>query len=165
MSETLNNTQHSHAATPAEGAAATGCASDPRLREIRQRMYALRNGIVADALRKGGIPHKVILGLQLPQLSGIARELGRDRELGEKLWADTASRESRLLACYVLPPESVTEEEALDMAATLMSREEADILAFRLLRYTAFAPALRDRLAASPLPLGPYLAEAVARFL
>lgn len=181
MSENVNNLQHSHAATPAEGAAASGCASpattgnastvepgnasDPKLREIRQRMYALRNGIVADALRKGGIPHKVILGLQLPQLSGIARELGRDRELGEKLWADTASREARLLACYVLPPESVTEEEAMRMASGLMSREEADILAFRLLRYIGFASALRDRLAPSPLPLERYLAEAISRFL
>ena len=42
------------------------------LQQIKSRFMAMRNGIVADALRKGGMPHKVIFGLNVPQLSEIA---------------------------------------------------------------------------------------------
>ena len=33
---------------------------------IRKEFFALRNGMIADTLRKGGLEQKYIFGLQLP---------------------------------------------------------------------------------------------------
>lgn len=92
-----------------------------------------RNGIVADALRPG-TPYSVIFGLQVPQLAGIARAHPQDPDLAMALWNDSKVRESRLLAVYLLPPAETTIETALALARSVQTREEADMLAFRLLK-------------------------------
>ena len=42
------------------------------VQQTRKEFYALRNGLIADTLRKGGLEQKYIFGLQLPQIKGIA---------------------------------------------------------------------------------------------
>lgn len=116
------------------------------LREIKQRFYAMRNGIVADALRKGGIPHKIIFGLQVPQLAEIARDLGPNLELAQALWGDAEVRESRLLACYLFPVEEIDAETALALATQVSTPEESNMLAFRLLKRLPFAGELLERM-------------------
>lgn len=140
------------------------------IREIRQKFYALRNGLLADTLRKGGISHEIIFGLNVPQLSEIAREVkasssAEDAEtmnllaLGRELWADRKSRESRLLACWLIPAGEISGEEAMEMMKDVMTREEADILAFRLLRYHPQAREIAEK-----APAG-YAREALLRNL
>ena len=46
------------------------------LQNIKRRFFALRNGVIADTLRRAGSPFKIIFGLNLPQLAEIAAELG-----------------------------------------------------------------------------------------
>lgn len=88
----------------------------------------------------------------------MARETGYDNGLALQLWAEKECRESRLLACYLFDPENLSREEALALARDVISREEADILAWRLLRKLPFATEL--------LPLlGGYMAEALNRNL
>ena len=132
---------------------------------VKHTFFALRNGIVADALREAGLPDRMIFGLQLPQLSGIARDIGKDASLARLLWADSDVRESRLLACWVMPVESISEEDALEMGRSLRSREEADILAFRLLRYHPEAENIEARLQQEEGELPRYLATALHRNL
>lgn len=96
---------------------------------------AMRNGVVADTLRNAGISYPVIFGLQLPQISQIAREIGKNRQLAEALWQDVNVRESRLLAPALMNVEEVTFADAMKMIDELKTREEADILIFRLLRF------------------------------
>lgn len=112
------------------------------VKEIKHRFMELRNGIVADTLRSGGITYKVIFGLQLPQLSEMARELRQRLEesdaalLASELWQESNVRESRLLACRLLshyPAEAAKHLTA--MASEIKTREEADILIFSLLRH------------------------------
>ena len=68
-------------------------------KEIRKRLYAFRNGIAADAMRRAGYPHKVILGVEIPRIAAIARLCGgTDDSLAEALWADPDMREARILA-------------------------------------------------------------------
>lgn len=141
--------QHTPDATPEAG--------------IRKLFFTYRNGIIADTLRKGGIPHKTVFGLQLPQISAIARETGTDSTLGRKLWNERDCRESRLLACHMICPDDVGPDEALDMALDCRSREETDILAFRLLRRLDYAVKLLEKLRQSPDAA--YAAEALARNL
>ena len=42
---------------------------------IKRRFFAMRNGIVADTIRKAGFDYRMIFGLNLPQLKDIAAEL------------------------------------------------------------------------------------------
>ncbi|MCM1004708.1 MAG: hypothetical protein NC402_00235 [Prevotella sp.] len=105
---------------------------------------AYRNGIVADTLRAAGMDcYNVIFGLNVPQLAHIAGTLVPGMTLADALWADRKVRESRLLAAYLFPPEEVSEQKALELMADVQTQEEADMLAFRLLRQLPYHPALK----------------------
>ncbi len=137
---------------------------------IRKEFYAFRNGMIADTLRKGGLEQKYIFGLQLPQLKDIAlRYAPEDKEeaseLARALWSDKECREARLLACHIMPPDLTTKEEALQWAGDSLSREESDILAFRLLRHLSFAEEIAKELEASDKPIDHYTATAIKRFI
>lgn len=129
------------------------------MREIKQQFMAYRNGVIADTLRQAGWPHKVIFGLNLPQLTEIARSLpSPDIDLALKLWADREVRESRLLAPFLLPRD-LDADRLLELCADIRTREETDLMAFRHIRYRADAA---DIAARTP---DPYLREAINRFL
>lgn len=140
--------------------------SDTDIRQIKHLFMTYRNGIVSDTLRKAGQPYAVIFGLQIPQISEIARQLSPSAALARTLWADTNVRESRLLACWIFPVEELLPDEALAMALSVITREEADILAFRLLRRHPEAGGIPDMItAAAKTPLQRYAAEALRRNL
>ena len=128
------------------------------IQDIHQRFFSFRNGIVAKAFHDAGHNYKRIFGLQLPQLAAIAKETGYNDELARELWAEKDCREARLLACYLFDPSSLSEEDAIAMAQDIQTREEADILAWRLLRHLPYASAL-------PSKLSGYIAEALLRNL
>lgn len=140
-------------------------------KEIRQRFMAMRNGVVADTLRKAGAPHDVIFGLNVPQLSDIACEVKSSadacgvRTIAEELWADTRCREGRLLACWLFDPGDYDVEAALRLVGALITREEAEMLAFRLLRRLPFAASLVGLLRPSAVPVERHCAEVLARHL
>lgn len=140
------------------------------LSPIRRQFFALRNGLVADTLRKGGLPQKYIFGLLLPQIKEIAAGCrpADDRQAAEaarELWADRECREARLLACHLMPATEMSREEAMLWASGTVSREEADILAFRLLRYHSDAADIAAALDSSESDADRYAAEALRRFL
>lgn len=118
------------------------------MKEIKHLFFTYRNGAVADTLRRYGIPHKIIFGLDVPRLAEIARGLTPSMELAEKLWADSEVRESRLLAAYLFPPAETDMNLALRLASEVRTREEADMLAFRLFKRLPCAALLLDRLTA-----------------
>lgn len=101
------------------------------MKEIKQLFFTYRNGAVADSLRRYGIPHKIIFGLDIPRIAEIARRLEPSDEVADKLWADYDVRESRLLATYLFETANMTEERAMQLARSVRTQEEADMLAFR----------------------------------
>lgn len=101
---------------------------------IKRRFFAMRNGVIADVLRKAGSPYHIIFGLNLPQITEIAREQHHRRELAEQLWADQRTRESRLLATMVYPIDEMSDDDAMRWLETASDVETADILCHRLLR-------------------------------
>ena len=105
-----------------------------RMQEVKRDMFAMRNGIVADALRKGGSPYRFIMGVNLPQLKEIAARYGHDAELAAQLRADRACRESQLLAPLVTDADELTACEAREWINASSSREATDILCHALLR-------------------------------
>ncbi len=135
------------------------------MKEIKHLFFTYRNGMMADTLRRYGMPYKTIFGLEIPRIAEIARGLAPSAELADALWADREVRESRLLAAYLFPVETMTEEKAVALAADARTQEEADMLAFRLFRRLPFAARLLDRLEADPATrraaraLSPHLAD------
>lgn len=137
---------------------------------IRRQFFALRNGMLADTLRKGGMEQKYIFGLQLPQIKDLATGLRcavneEDTEqLAQELWEDRECRESRLLAIHLMQPGNIDKDNGIVLACDIRTREEADILAFRLIRYLPEAAEIADTLAHSESSLQRYAAEAIRRF-
>lgn len=121
------------------------------MKKIKKLFYTYRNGAVADTLRRYGIPHKIIFGLQVPQLAEIARSLTFDTmaekaDVADQLWADREVRESRLLATYLFQPENTGIEKAYQLASDIRTQEEADMLSFRLFKRMPDAKNLLERL-------------------
>jgi len=112
------------------------------MQEIKKSFFAFRNGVVADTLRKAGMPYKVIFGLQIPQISAIASGLEQSCALADELWGDSDVRESRILATYLFPPAETTMEKALELLRSVRTPEESDMLSFRLLKRLPFAKEL-----------------------
>lgn len=116
-----------------------------KMQQIKRRLYAMRNGALADSLRKAGCPRRLVFGVNLPQLTEIATEFGPDREMSEALRADHDLRESQLLAPMLFPVDELTIEVAEQWMAEMQWPEEMDILSFKLLRRASFAAELALR--------------------
>lgn len=105
-----------------------------KMQEVKREVYAMRNGVVADVLRKAGSPFRFIMGVNIPQLKEIAARRNPDPDLAAELRADRACRESQLLWPLLIDPATVTVEEARDWLRSSASRESTDILCLSLLR-------------------------------
>lgn len=116
------------------------------MQAIKRRFFAMRNGVVADVLRRAGSPYRVIFGLNLPQIVDIASSTGPSRELAEALWANNTTRESVLAAPMLMPRDAFTIEDARRWSETVPDREAADYLCHRLLRHMPYAMSLADEL-------------------
>ena len=64
------------------------------------------------------------------------------------LWQDREVRESRLLSYWLMDPEALTRKECLELAAGVRDREDAQMLAFRVLKRRADATGILADLAA-----------------
>lgn len=82
------------------------------LQRVKRRFFAMRNGMLADQMRRGGLNYRVNFGLNLPQLKDIAAEIatgwglnsGEIVDLADTLWDNVNTRESRLLAPLLVGP-------------------------------------------------------------
>ena len=127
------------------------------IKNIKQQFFAYRNGMLADTLRKAGDPHKMIFGLNLPQIIQIAAEIGKDKALATALWIDEPGcRESRLLAPMLMPAQEFTRDEAIEWCKCVECVEVADVLCHRLLRQLSFAQQMAEALLGSTSPLEKY---------
>ena len=93
---------------------------------VKRRMYAMRNGIVADALRRNSPSYRMIFGLNLPQIAEIAASQPQDAAFSAELWADRRTRESLLLAPMLYPPAEMDEATALAWMYDVRDTEVAD---------------------------------------
>lgn len=57
-----------------------------KMQTLKRRFFAMRNGLLADQLRRAGSKFRIIFGLNIIQLNDIARDYGHDPELAEALW-------------------------------------------------------------------------------
>ncbi|MBR6285199.1 MAG: DNA alkylation repair protein [Muribaculaceae bacterium] len=128
------------------------------LQTLRQAFFAYRNGVVAEALRRGGDPHEFVMGCQLADLMAITSAVAHDAALAQALWDDRRHRECRLAAAMVYPADAMTADTALRWATDVQCTEEADVLCHRLLRHVPCAAMLWRELVTSEQPLQQYTA-------
>ncbi len=106
----------------------------------------MRNGMLAEQMRRSGLDYRVNFGLNIPQIKEIAAETlasslssAEQLELANALWDNVNTRESRLLAPMLFPSDIMSEELAFKWLSEAQTTEIADHLCHSLLRRLTFA--------------------------
>lgn len=105
---------------------------------VLQELRAGMNGILSARMREAGMPFRLIFGVELPRLQGIADEFPREFELARQLWSRDI-RETRLLAIMLMPVEAFTVDVAEAWGTELKTAEEAQVMAMMLLSKASHA--------------------------
>ncbi len=114
-------------------------------RQIRHDFFVFRNGMLADSLRETGDTHKLIFGLNIPQIADIAKRYEKNISVATELWESSETRECRLIAPMLYPIDEFTEETAKKWISQVENIEIADNLCHKLLRYTSFSDSLNKQ--------------------
>jgi len=125
---------------------------------VKRRFFAMRNGVVADTLRKAGSPYHIIFGVNLPQIREIADGFTPDYDLACRLWADTRTRESQMLAPWLIPGRRLDESSATEWLRGIVSHEAADILCMAVMRGADYAETVARKMINSDNDLYRYAA-------
>lgn len=128
------------------------------MQTVKRRFFAMRNGAVADNMRRHGANYRIIFGLNLPQIVEIAAETPHSVELAEALWKNQSTRESMLMAPMIYPREEFSFETACQWATEVPTAEVADVLCHRMLRHAPYAWDLAMSLVKSSVVMERYLA-------
>ncbi len=92
---------------------------------IIKRLKSLANPKNVEGMARFGISANNTLGISLPVLRGIAKEIGKDHALALKLWA-SGIHEARLLAAFVDDPALVAEGQMEKWAGDFDSWDVCD---------------------------------------
>lgn len=80
------------------------------LQEVLHRLNELASPVHFQQLSKFGINNSKALGIRVPQLRSLAKEIGKNHPLALELWA-TEIHEARILASMIESPENITEQQ------------------------------------------------------
>lgn len=103
------------------------------VKEIKQSFRLMMNGVVANSMRTKGVDYKLNWGVSLPELKSMAAKFGRNRELATALWKENI-RECKILATFIMPPESMTEVLTSEWMKQICTQEMAEIASLNLLQ-------------------------------
>jgi 3-methyladenine DNA glycosylase AlkD len=99
-----------------------------------------RNPESLEGLARFGISTKNTLGISIPILRDLAKEIGRNHALAAELWK-TELHEARILAGYIDDPENVTSSQMEKWAKDFDSWDVCDQICSSLFDKTEFAAA------------------------
>lgn len=128
------------------------------MQRVKRRFFAMRNGDLAQQMADRGVRYRINFGLNLPQISEIARDFlpgGMEYEelqpmdmadFARRLRDNSTTRESMLIAPMLFPAGSLTQEEAEAWVKSLPTTEVADVLCLKLLRNWEGAAVLAQKL-------------------
>lgn len=105
---------------------------------IVQRLRAMGDPASVQGRARFGLPEDGALGVSLPQLRKLAKELGRDTALARALWK-TGIPEARLLATLVADPADTTRAQVERWIRDVASWDVCDGLALNLVDKTDWA--------------------------
>jgi 3-methyladenine DNA glycosylase AlkD len=110
----------------------------PNIASILNELQSLANARNAAGMARFGITGKKLLGISMGQLRALARRIGRNHGVAEKLWS-SGIFEARLLAALVAEPARVTRRQADSWARDFECWADCDGLCIHLFRKTPFA--------------------------
>jgi 3-methyladenine DNA glycosylase AlkD len=90
-----------------------------------------------EGMARYGMAIEQRLGLSIPDLRKIAKELGQDHRLALKLW-QTGIAEARILAAMIDDPSKITEEQMQDWVKDINSWDVCDQVCMNLFDKTPF---------------------------
>ena len=122
------------------------------IRNIKKELRANMNGIASTQMRRGGMPHHVVWGIELPRLRNIAAEFPQDRTLGQRLWTENV-RESQLLGILLTPAQEFLPEVADIWVHEARTPEAISLLAMELISPQPWATDISFRWIAGTEPL------------
>ena len=100
--------------------------------EVLEQLKAKARPDQLEGMSRFGIVGEKRLGVSIPDLRRLAREVGKNHELALKLWA-SGFEDARILASMVEVPEQVSEEQMEDWVKDLGSWDVCDQLCMNLL--------------------------------
>lgn len=106
--------------------------------DILEELKSLANPRAIEGMVRYGITPERTYGVSIPNLRKIAKEVGKDHGLAQKLWTSNI-RETRILASMVDDPELVTEEQVEKWVHEFDYWEICDQVCQNLFTYTTFA--------------------------
>ncbi len=80
------------------------------LDEVLQRLRSQADPKAAEGMARFGINTENALGVSIPQIRSIAKDVGKDHSLAQELW-HSGIHEARILACMVEDPDQLTQDQ------------------------------------------------------
>ncbi|MHB9055753.1 MAG: DNA alkylation repair protein [Paludibacteraceae bacterium] len=121
---------------------------DVTVREIRRKIKALMNGVVADSMKEKGIVYKLNFGTDIPHLRDLAGKYESSHDLAQRLWALNI-RETMILATLLEPIESFSEKTADEWMKSVTNIELAEQICMNLLSKLPYSRELSSALTES----------------
>lgn len=78
--------------------------------EVISRLEAMANPEAIEGMARFGITAKSVYGVSLPNIRKLAKEIGKNHALAQKLWKKE-NRETRIIAALIEDPAKVTEAQ------------------------------------------------------
>ncbi len=111
---------------------------EEKFEEIINELEGLSNHEYIEGMARFGINHKKTYGVRMPELRRIAKNIGIDHELAEKLWNE-GYIETKILASLTDDPNMVTEGQMEKWVIGFDSWDVCDQCCMNLFRKTSFA--------------------------
>ena len=112
-----------------------------KLMKIKRSFRLLMSGPTSQSMTHKGLGYKINWGVPFIELKKMALEYGKDYELAIELWKEDI-RECKILATLIMPAEKMLPEITDIWMEQVKSQEMAEMLAFNLLQYVDYAPAI-----------------------
>ena len=106
--------------------------------QIIAHLRTLANPAAVAGMARYGINPENALGISIPTLRAMAREIGKDHQLAGELWA-SGIHEARILASIIDDPHQVTEDQMERWVADFDSWDVCDQVCSNLFDKTTFA--------------------------
>jgi 3-methyladenine DNA glycosylase AlkD len=106
--------------------------------QVLARLKAAARPDQLEGMAKYGLEKENRLGVSMPNLRALAKEIGKDHDLALQLW-QTCIQDARILAALVDKPEEVTEEQMDNWVQGINSWDVCDQVCMNLFDKTRFA--------------------------
>ncbi len=116
-----------------------------KLREIKSSFRRAMNADLSNSMRAHGVIYKLNFGVPAPRMRLISESFDKNVDDATYLWNEDV-RESKILATYLFPKESMTLELAQQWAGQIKYTEIADQITMNLFSQLSYADVLVDTL-------------------